>query len=218
MIRRGKLKPRAATTATEPHWEGRCVLGRPRFPALFLWRQGAVPSCTSVPKGWDPEGPGHGGCKGRAVVLNTAGLTSTVLACMVLTFGCRLFSRAGLPAPLCGALAAAHGGNKENGERPPKMLLRVRAGSARPSRSMSALEDWPPALRAMVHSPPQSWGCEKGKKVVQKDRKSRSWEHGASHQRGQMAFAPGCLQQRWGQPPSLPAELAPGLALWGCGG
>lgn len=180
--------------------EGRCVLWGPRFSALFLWRQGTVLSRTSVPKGQHPEGPGQGGTKGRAVVLNKAGLTSTVLACMVLPSGCSLFSRAGLPAPLCRALPAAHGKNEQNRVRGhPKCccleLLCMMAGPARPSHSMSVSEDRPPALRAMVHSPLPSQACEKGKKMIQKSSKSCSWEHGASHQRGEMAFAPGCLQQ-----------------------
>lgn len=154
-------------------------------------------SRTSVPKGQHPEGPGQGGTKGRAVVLDEVGLTSSVLACMVLPFGCSLFSRAGLPAPLCRALLAAHGKNEQNRVRGCCCLelLRMMAGPARPSHSMSVSEGRRPALRAMVHSPLRSRACEKGKKMIQKSSKSCSWEHGASHQRGEMAFAPGCLQQ-----------------------
>lgn len=83
-----------------------CLLGTPfSSPVSVEAGHGCAErghGCTGMPRGQDPEGPGHGGTKGRAAALSTVGFASTVLARVVLPFGCSLFSRAGLPAPLCG--------------------------------------------------------------------------------------------------------------------
>lgn len=45
-----------------------------------------------------------------------------------------------------------------------------------------------------------------------------SMEQVTKRERWSRSVTPECLLQRWGQPPPLPAELAPGSALRGCGG
>lgn len=125
---------------------------------------------------------------------------------------------------------AAHRGNKENRvgghlkccSLEVLCVAHVGAGPVRQSRSMSASEGWTPAQQVIVHSSPRE---------ARAVRRGRRWSRRAGRAgvgsmgqvtKGQRwprcALAPGCLQQQWGQPPSLPAELAPGSALQGCRG
>lgn len=133
------------------------------------------------------SGWGHGGTEGRALSLSTAGLDATVLARVVLPFGCSLFLMAGVSAALCGALAPAHGGNKRNrvGGHAKYCSLELLCMGWLSQMVMFNVDD-----RRMDSSPLrdgaqpslQSWSCGKGKKMVQKGRKSWRSEHATSHQ------------------------------------
>lgn len=174
--------------------------GDPAFLPCFCGGRARCRAAPVCPRASTQRGQGRAAPRGEPWCSTKWVSLPPYLACMVLPFGCSLFSRAGLPAPLCRALPAAHGKNEQNRVRGhPKCccleLLCMMAGPARLPHSMSVSEGRPPALQAMVHSPFPSQACEKGKKTIQKSSKSCSWEHGASHRRGEMAFAPGCLQQ-----------------------
>lgn len=86
----------------------------------FLPRAERGRGCTGVPSGRDPEGPGHGGTRGRAAALSTAGLASAVLTRLLLPLLMQLVLEG---TPVWGTPCRSLGKQEKQGRRPSKMLL-----------------------------------------------------------------------------------------------